>query len=189
MNLLDYSNKQFKFDISKLFLEKPNIIELTHDIRLDNKTVFFGGQNWFNYKIDTEHINKENLKYFCICLFTMVCADETMYTYHNQYYNHFRKKFNYPKFGWTGYGSHFEKPFHLLNTPILNGVNFNKITNEEIEEFVNNQISITTKELPSEINVKTFYTNMLRDFDFNIEIIFAKKLQDVIMEKLDIKLT
>jgi hypothetical protein len=122
MALIEYRNQQFNADLNSMNFIIPNEVILNNpsDFDLDQNTVFFGKQDWENLNIDIEHIEEENYKYFFLCLFTITIIDMTMFKYFNENYVAFREQTNYPKFGWCGFGPHYENPRKILDLPSEN---------------------------------------------------------------------
>lgn len=169
MTLNIYANTEFLKDLGCLKLEKPSAPMLDNNDRADHKTRFFGGKQWEYCERDLSYVKPENKKYFCLCLFIMVCDDQTMFTYYRQQYKYFRRQIVYPKFGWSGFGLHFEEPKNLLIIPLNFGVDFSEITNDELDDFIINQFSIAKNFMPAGVTVKGFYIDMFHDADFYAE--------------------
>lgn len=142
---------------------------------------FFGGREWANFKDDTNQISNESLAYFSFSLFTMICADQNMYTNFRFAYAKWEKRTKsiYPKFGWPGFSEHHEKPEFLLTIPEKNGVDFDKITQDDIEEFVKFNLSVSLVEFG--IDTKVFFLTMVEDVDFNFENKIFKDLKKYII--------
>ena len=182
MTLNAYTKQQFFNDIKTLSLTTPNSTILKVDGRADIHTRFFGGREWDDYKLNISKIDVPNRKYFCLCLFAMVSADQNMYANHNEHYPAFRKMFTYPKFGWTGFGMHFEKPSFLLSVPSQSGVDFSGITNEELNDFVADQFRQAKSFLPKSLPVWDFFKDMINDVDFKSDTDIFKRLVDAMFE-------
>jgi hypothetical protein len=182
MTLNDYAKKQFIVDINGLQLKSPNPTILRIDGRADVHTRFFGGMEWANYALDIANVKDENRKYFCLCLFAMVSADQNMFANHNSHYNAFRKTFTYPKFGWTGYGMHFEKPSYILSISDKAGVDFSSISTEELNEFVFDQFKNAKLFLPKSLPVWDFFKDMINDVDFKSDTAIFKRLVDAMFD-------
>lgn len=167
MNLLEYSEKQFLSNLRTIVYSTLSSYHLDENHRpyISLETKFFGGMNWADYESNLSKIESSNKKYFCLCLFTIVCTDLNFYTNFKEHYSSFQAITNYPKFGWIGSGLNFEKPCVLLNKPNILGVDFDKITDLEIEEYVKHHLNIS-KSFLSEINMEEFFNAMLQDKDF-----------------------
>ena len=138
MALIEYRNQQFNADLNSMNFIIPNEVILNNpsDFDLDQNTVFFGKQDWENLNIDIEHIEEENYKYFFLCLFTITIIDMTMFKYFNENYVAFREQTNYPKFGWCGFGPHYENPRKILDLPSENSyLNLNVTDIDEYYSF------------------------------------------------------
>jgi hypothetical protein len=167
MNLLEYSEKQFLSDLKTIVYSTPSSYHLDENhrpyITLDTK--FFGGMNWADYESNLSKIEPSNKKYFCLCLFTTIATDLNFYTNFKEHYSSFQAITNYPKFGWIGFGVNFEKPYVLIDIPNQLGVDFDKIADLEIEEYVKHHLTIS-KSFLGEIKMKEFFNVMLQDKDF-----------------------
>ncbi len=185
MSLNNYATNHFLRDIKTLQQNRPNPSLLTDNDRADRNTSFFGGQEWSNCESDLSNILPNQKKYFCLCLFTMVCADQTMFTYYRNSYDSFRRKIVYPKFGWTGFGFHFEGPKYLLTVPVNLGVDFTEITNEEIDEFISSQFTIAKSFMPAGVTAYDFFKDMLNDVDFYAETDIFVRLKASMLKNLN----
>ena len=76
-----------------------------------------GGQDWKNVSDDLSHIQLKDRSRFILSLFMVVLTDQYLYTYKPSAYQLWREKTNFPKFGWSGFGSHNENPLKILWAP------------------------------------------------------------------------
>lgn len=182
MTLNKYAKQQFLHDLNTLKSERPNSTILEVDARADSETRFFGGKEWEHYNLNISNIDIPNRKYFCLCLFAMVSADQNMFANHNEHYHNFRKMFIYPKFGWAGFGMHFEKPSFLLSVPSQAGVDFSEINTEELNEFVVDQFKQAKSFLPKSLSVWDFFKDMINDVDFKSDTDIFRRLVDAMFE-------
>ena len=114
MKLTDFFKFEFDHFMGKIPTDKPNetILQNPSNFYLNSKDTFFGGKDWQNYEFDISNIPVEIREDFILCLFTVSFVD---YYYTNNYRIAFSEhKFPIPKFGWCGYGPHFEHPLGLL---------------------------------------------------------------------------
>ena len=168
MNFKYYVETQFPSDIKTMKFKMPNLtIQEAHQgFRMDKKTIFFGGRKWSNIKEDLSKIDKEHIENFCISLFVIVSIDLNMFTNFKDKYALFRSKTMYPKFGWCGYGPHYENPKKLLILPEKNKiVNFNKdplLIDEYTDLFISKCNDFFSNIIP-EISSKTFIQKILYD--------------------------
>jgi hypothetical protein len=168
MTLLNYIKTQFIKDLQSL------------EITTNEGMSFFGGQEWENFEIDTAKINPKHLAYFCFCLFSMTCADQNMHSNFKFAYRDWLKKSQYPKFGWYGFGNHFEKPKFLLEVSEQKGVDFNLITDQDLNEFVDFNFNVSLRQFG--IDTKTFFKVMMNDIDFNSETSIFQRLKKQILQ-------
>lgn len=185
MALLHYSQTHFLRDLRLLDFEYPNIYQ-TLDFTIPNitkNTRIFGGSKWEKQEIDLLEISLENRKYFCICLFFMVCIDENMYAHFKDEYEPFNRFTNYPKFGWLGSKIHLEKPCYLLIAP--KDVNIESIPELEIKDFIHQQFTKSSQFLGN-ITPIAFFTAMINDEHFNCDSPVFQKILHSIKSELDI---
>lgn len=171
MRLEEYLKNKFPNDLKKLKFEKPsNVIQRNlAEFDVDRYTIYFGGMNWENLEHDINHIEKEFHEHFFLCLFTISVIDLTMFSYFRNYYSIFRNKTRYPKFGWNGFGPHYENPKKLLDIPFEKGLI--KMEKIDVNDYVDLFISETTHFLESNINqisTEDFFNSLLNDRDFQV---------------------
>ena len=112
----DYFYNIFPQQLRALEFHKPNQIVREH-IMIEEEVVFFGGQDWKNVSDDLSHIQLKDRSRFILSLFMVVITDQYLYTYKPSAYQLWREKTNFPKFGWSGFGSHNENPLKILWAP------------------------------------------------------------------------
>ncbi len=119
MELQEYLEKTFWDELHLLPVRSPNrlIKENSSSFKIDANTVYFGGRNWEHFDSDLARMNAQHRIQFIMCLFTMVSLDLTTFAYFNSNYESFRSKYPLPKFGWSGFGPHYEEPWKLLECP------------------------------------------------------------------------
>ncbi len=169
--LQNYLDTQFLTDLRTIPMQRPNVVIQNHpeDFRIDNHTVYFGGHGWRNFDNDIARI-RNNHEYFFISLFTIVFIDLTFFTYYRQQYPLFRNFTMYPKFGWSGFGVHYENPKFILLVPEERGY-FNNFNQDQlIDEFLNLLVKkcddFFRHNFP-EIQTMDFLRNTIEDRDFN----------------------
>jgi hypothetical protein len=172
MKLKEYLKNQFPADLARLKFQKPNFViqNKPDSFNTDQYTIYFGGMNWENIDQDIKHIDKEFYEHFFLCLFTITIIDLTIFSHFRDYYSIFRNKTRYPKFGWSGFGPHYENPKKLLDIPFQKSLL--RIDKIDIEEYVQLFISETNSFLESNLNqIKTvnFFNSLLTDKDFQID--------------------
>jgi hypothetical protein len=191
MTLGQYLHNKFPRDLSQLRFEKPNSVILAHteDFRIDRNTVFFGGSDWRKFNRDINRIHPEDVPYFILCLFTIVIIDQNFFSNFQEHYPAFRKKTMYPKFGWSGFGTHMEKPKKLLSVPEQKGVLNREWMVQHVDEYVNLFIEecqrFFSAQLP-EIQTQDFLDALVNDRDFVLkendrgtvfEVVYGKLLE------------
>ena len=168
MNFKYYVETQFPSDIKTMKFDMPNLTiqEDPQGYRMDKQTIFFGGKNWSSIKEDLSKIDKANIENFCISLFIIVSIDLNMFTYFKDKYALFRSNTMYPKFGWCGYGPHYENPKKLLILPERNKIiTFNKdplVIGEYTDLFISKCNDYFSNIIP-EMSTKTFIQKILDD--------------------------
>jgi hypothetical protein len=184
MNYKEYLSECFRNDLQKL----------NYGIRqkIFGNMVFFGGDNWSNMDNDLRNIDKENRDYFCLSLFTIITFDQCAYTYYKEYYEIFREKTMYPKFGWSsGMGYLNEQPKKLLNLPEKNGyISGEKILNI-IDEYINlfiDECNEFFKIIKVNIDSNDFLIKLINDYGFMPKIDDANTIYSEIYKRLKNKI-
>ncbi len=173
MEIQKYYKNQFMQDIKSINLEKPNqtVQNSPEHFGVDENTFFFGGKDWANLSKDIANVEKENRENFCLCLFSMVSIDLTLHTYFKEAYPAFRDKTNSIKFGWSGFGPHFESPSKLLSIPQQKQVVDFNTTAAAVEEFVDFFIGACEDALSlsaAEIDVNDFIGKLITDKQYRV---------------------
>jgi len=173
MKVQEYRKNEFPGDLRKLEFQRPNSVILNNpeSFRTDSNTIYFGGRDWENITNDISNIEKNNREYFFLCLFTITIIDLTMFTYYKESYETFRRLTMYPKFGWSGFGPHYENPKKLLLIPENEGL----LNRKKIEEYIDDYIDLLIDECNSffgikipEITTKDFISKIVHDNEFQI---------------------
>jgi hypothetical protein len=167
--VVEYLKNDFQNDLHKMNLKQIECIKTCGPknckYHFDYDTLYFGPNDW-EYNI--KNIDENNYKYLFTCLFVITIIDMGIYKYCKNYYNEFRKKTMYPKFGNTGFGFSFISPKEILSIPEKNNLikieDASQIMNEIVEIFIfecnkyfeNNIFSISTK---------MFIVNIINDKD------------------------
>lgn len=154
----DYFYNIFPQQLRSLEFHKPNQIVREHIMR-DNTVVFFGGQDWKTVSDDLSHIPLKDRPHFILSLFMMALTDQYLYTYKPNAYQLWREKTNFPKFGWSGFGSHNENPLKLLWAPEKE----NAINTDEVLGLMPHFVNFLTEE------TNTYFRKNLPDIDFDLE--------------------
>lgn len=183
MTLLNYSQNQFFNDLNSLQFSKPNNIILELNPYFNERTVFFGGREWSNFSQDINHVSDTNKAFFCICLFSMVSADQNMYAHFPNLIDRWSRQFQYPKFGWCGFGEHFEKVKYLLQIPEQNGVDFDGISDTEIQEYF--RAHYQNGRIILGVFVQHFFNIMLEDVDFNFESNIFSRFRRIMIDSIN----
>lgn len=169
--LKSYLDTQFLTDLRTIPYNRPNMVIQNHaeEWRIDTNTMYFGGHGWQNFENDIAGI-RNNHSYFFISLFTIVFIDLTFFTYYRKQYPTFRGLTMYPKFGWTGFGVHYENPKFILLVPEARGF-FQGLNQEDlIDEFLVLLVSKCNEFFVGhfpQINTRDFLRNTVEDRDFN----------------------
>ena len=164
MNIEQYFHTTFLSELRRLHFQKPNSLMLSEaeSFGIDRNTQFFGGQEWERCEKDLNVSNYKN--YFVLSLFAMACNDLNMHANFKPQYLKFRTHTQYPKFGWTGFGPHFESPEWLITKPISLGlVQFNSETLQEFTALWKSTASeFFTRQMP-EITPTEFFEKLCAD--------------------------
>jgi hypothetical protein len=178
MTLLEYSKKQFLIDLESL---QKNEFETKPD--LTSKALFFGGSQWENFKNDISKIDIKNRDKFCVCLFTMTSADQNAHSHFPELLPNWLQYFKYPKFGGYSFGPYFEKVNYLLDVPVAHEINFDTISQEQINEFIISQFQDGCSVLGNQLN--DFFQKMVNDPDFNSNTDIFSKIKEGIVTILE----
>lgn len=170
MTLFEYKETHFLKDLSLLKYSKPKhfLLDLLASLEIDENTRFFGGSNWNNFEEDIENVDECNYNNFFLCLFTMSIIDRTIFTYFRDIYPEFKKRTEYPKFGWCGLGHHFEDSKMLVDIPFQKGfLNIEEIDVDAYTSYFFHEVtSIGEYISPNEINLPSFFNFLNSDPDF-----------------------
>lgn len=164
MNYSEYYQNQFLTELKRLTLNKPStvIIQNFESFGVDKSTVFFGGREWENCVNDLK-VSCHN-SYFALSLFGIVCNDLNMHANFKVHYPKFRSLTQYPKFGWTGFGCHFESPYWLLSKPLELGlVTYEESTLADFTSYWKKDASIFFAEKMPEIDFDVYFEKLCND--------------------------
>ena len=182
MSLIAYLNNNFKRDINSLNTSRCNNIINENNPYINVDTLFFGGPLWENFNEDIIAVNPRDRAYFCFCLFTMVAADQNAHAHFKDELFDWLEHFRYPKFGWCGFGPHFEKVCCLLKVPSANAIDFDIITDAELDAFVQLQFENGRRVLGNRVN--DFFATMLNDEDFSCDLTIFERLVNRIKNQI-----
>ena len=181
MSLLLYSQNEFYQDVEDLQRLPFNHI-LWEGLQSDAAGGMFGGQGWVNMDSDLRQVPEHRRAYFCLCLFAITCTDQNMYAHFNEHHQAYRSVSPHPKFGWPGFGANVCKPRLLLEKPAEAGVDFDQITDKELEEYMQAQLHMAPRFLQG-VDPREFFKRMLEDRDFIADVAVFFRLRAV-MERL-----
>lgn len=181
MNLVDFFKLEFQYLFKKFSIENPNetIIQHPSKFYLNSQDQFFGGKDWQNYESDISNVSIEKREDFILCLFAALTVD---YYYTNNYNNAFlENRVPIPKFGWCGYGPHFEHPLIILRKHFGNDISEIIISKrkEEIIDLLTNLIHNYTNENArgfSEL-IKNNITNIPSQFNDSVYFEFLNETE------------
>jgi len=135
MNIENYFDEHFPGQLRKLHFRRPNRI-VSEEIMEEPNVVFFGGMDWKNCEQDLKKIKSKDKEYFILCLFLITLADQCIHAYYREHYPKWKRLTGFPKFGWSGFGPHFENPLKLLWVPEEKAlVNIDKLV-DVMPEFI-----------------------------------------------------
>jgi hypothetical protein len=109
----------------------------------------------------------------------------TIFSHYRNYYSIFRNKTRYPKFGWSGFGPHYENPKKLLDIPFQKGLL--KIEKIDLDEYIELFISETNSFFESNLNqirTEDFFNSLLTDKDFQVSQDEISTITPLIINKL-----
>lgn len=187
-----YLKNQFLLDLRKMDFQHPNstILNNPESFRIDNNTIYFGGENWMNINNDIRNIEKSNQDLFFLSLFMITVIDLTMFTYYRTSYDTFRTLTMYPKFGWVGDGPHYETPKKLLSIPESRGLLNKMDVIKYADDFINLFIEECNKFFNNVTEIKTqdFIRKIVNDEDFRLTISDQNTTFELIYNKLERRL-
>ncbi len=131
----DYFYEKFPSQFSSIATQRPNGTVRGH-ILADPSVIFFGGADWKNVAKDLNAIPMSDRSRFVFALFMVVLTDQALYAHFRDSYDAWRRRTNFPKFGWSGFGPHNENPFKILWAPEREGLIDSKEFLGAIPEFV-----------------------------------------------------
>lgn len=111
-----YFHNEFPSQLALLSYKRPSSI-VRERIMKDETVVFFGGKDWKNVRTDLSRIPAGDRSKFVFALFMIVLTDQCLYTHFKQDYKPWRSQTNFPKFGWSGFGTYNENPLKILWAP------------------------------------------------------------------------
>lgn len=115
-HIQDYFENKFPSDLTKIEFQLPDVVVQNHMLG-EQITPFFGGSEWKHCREDLANIRVGDRNVFVLSIFMIVLTDQCLFRYHQDLYAQWRKRTQFPKFGWTGFGYHNENPFKLLWIP------------------------------------------------------------------------
>ena len=133
---------------------------------VDEATQFFGGFKWKNVRRDLTKIPEEYRSLFVLSLFMIIVTDQAMFTYFRSYYQKWRERTAFPKFGWLGFGYHNGNPMQILWAPEREQVIAPDQLIHFLPDFVAFWIDETTRLFKAEhpdIPVKAFFLSIITD--------------------------
>jgi hypothetical protein len=177
MSLLRYSQNEFYQDVKNLE-RLPYNHTLSENLQSDAAGGMFGDQDWVNMDSDLREVPEQRRAYFCLCLFAITCTDQNMYAHFREHHQAYRSVSPHPKFGWPGFGANVCEPRLLLEKPAMAGVNFNQITDNELEEYMQAQLRVAPRFLQG-VDPREFFRRMLEDRDFDADVDVFRRLKAV----------
>jgi hypothetical protein len=177
MRLPDYAKRQFASDLMRLEIHNHNSL-LRRCLGADAAGGMFGGRRWVRIASDLATVPEDRRACFCLCLFTMTCTDQNMHAHFRSHHLAYRRMSPHPKFGWTGFGMNVEHPRLLLEMPSAAGVDFSVITDEDLEQFMRDQMAVAPQFLQG-IHPLVFFRDMLNDPGFTADVDVFRSLKGV----------
>lgn len=181
MTLLLYYLNHFESDLRKLLAYGSHPSPSQCDLRPElNGCVFFGGRQWAHYEKEIAHVPEKNRVLFCVSLLSIIAADKNNHAHLASQHETWRSAFaGYPKFGWIGFGPHFEDVKFLCSIPEEAGVNFDAFQDDELDEFVLYHRRQGSKFLGP--HVEYAFLKMVEDPEFNATHPMIERLRNSII--------
>lgn len=189
LKIKKYLKNQFLLDLRTMDFQQPNstILNNPDSFRIDNNTIYFGGENWRNINNDIRNIEGSNQEFFFLSLFMITVIDLTMFTYYKASYEKFRGSTRCPKFGWVGFGPHYETPKKLINIPENRGLIEKKAVLKYIDVYIDlffEECDAFFKINTPEITTADFIRKIVNDGDFQIAFSDENTIFELIYNKL-----
>lgn len=168
MKFSEYFHQRFPNHLRRLKLRQPSSI-VRKRMMNDSHAMFFGGRNWDNIDYDLSQIAEEYRSYFVLSLFMIVISDQNLYRYFKDDYPEWRRRTQFPKFGWSGFGYHIENPMKILTIPEqekLVGIETTVDLIPEFASFFKNETQRISKEYQLKVSAEEFFESMINDSEF-----------------------
>ena len=192
--MIAYIQNQFNNDLKQLSIRRPNstILKYSNDFKVDIETVFWGGgRDWKNVKEDTKNIAEKDLENFLLCLFSITILDIGIFSQfggiNSADYQKFRKTTYYPKFGWSGFGLHYDNPKKILKVPEeLMLIEFKSIKDSPLHFslFFKSLCDKTFEQLSDNLTTEIFICNLINDEDFKLTENDRGTIYEVVFESI-----
>lgn len=194
MHLRDYFENEFWNDIRLIPVLKPNetILNNPSSFFLHPQILFFGGDKWETYSNDILRITEDKRENFINALLVISTID---YFIKNNIdlYRTIRQIYDPPKLGRSGFGPHFEHPYHIIKKHYNNNIDSLIESKNEIQDLfyqIINQhekldsssfiISIIENktEIPEEFNKPVYFNFLIEDEKKEWSTLMAELLCD-----------
>ena len=129
-----YFHQIFPNQLARLKFQQPSKFLVSY--YADKQLAFFGGRAWERVAEDLAKVEATDRERFVFCLFMITLTDQCVFSHFRTSYPQWRERTWFPKFGWTGLGSHHENPFYLLWSPEKHGCIDIEIMLENMPEYV-----------------------------------------------------
>lgn len=181
MSLLRYAKQQFLVDLKAVMAIGQKVSDFHASMFPDiRNAVFIGGEEWERFEEEIKLIAPEHHAFYCVCLLAAISTDKNNHANMSEYRALWESAFkHYPKFGWVGFGPHFEPISFLCEVPARAGIDFNSITDAELDEFVE-YFSVTGKRVYGE-RVRYFFGQMVEDREFNNQCEVIRRMRESII--------
>jgi hypothetical protein len=159
----DYFYGKFPEQLRQLELRPANRVIREN---VDPLLTFFGGRDWQSVREDLGRIPAEDRARFVLSLFMIVLTDQAIYRYFRDSYPRWREKTAFPKFGWSGFGTHNESPMKLLCAPereqVLRAAELTALLPEFVSFWTEETADLFQREYP-EIPVEDYFNRVRND--------------------------
>ena len=118
----DYFHGPFKRDLTLLHTTTPSNVVREHMLGSDASAVFFGGSEWKRAAEDLAGVDPAARPHFILSLFMVIVTEQCLHAHFPPAQPAWRARTGFPLFGWSGFGPHFENPYHILRAPVTAGL-------------------------------------------------------------------
>ena len=153
--------------------------------RIPKAQFLYGGNRWEYMETDLAAVLPVNRKYFCVCLFMLEVFRSALSRNHIDAFIKIQRKKDYPQFGRMLSGAcESETACYLLERPTEQGVDFEMISDFELQEFVADMFDLIDATMGRDLDDVKMYETMLADSGFHADYSIFKRLQEAMQHQV-----